>query len=93
MTGYDFEIADGDRARAEDALEEVEGVEVSLAGGVVSVAYGPDEVLARAWRVLAVLAGAGYSIYDPQRGRDVDVDEDFEAVLTTYTALQRLPGR
>jgi hypothetical protein len=91
--GYDFQVAGGDRARAEEQLDPIDGVEVSLASGLVSVALGSEEQLRRAWGCLEILAGAGYTIDDPQRGRAVDVDADFDDVLTTYQALERLPGR
>jgi hypothetical protein len=98
--GYDFELerAQPDAAaleRARDELDDVDGVEVSLRadGGLVSVILGPDEVLERAWTSLVILARAGYAIYDLQRARFVDADEDYESVLQTYEALQRLPGR
>lgn len=93
IVGYDFEIAGGDRARAEAELEETEGVEVSFVPGAVSVALGDEETLRRAWRCLEILAAAGYAIHDCQRGVPVDLEWDFDDVLQSYEALGRLPTR
>jgi hypothetical protein len=98
--GYEFEVArarpDEDaRRRVEAEIEWLDGVEVELgpAGGRVAVALGSDDLLGAAWRVLEILARAGYAIWDLQFARPVVVDEDWDDVRERYAALARLPGR